>query len=421
MNLHFLKLLLVLTILAFPGLSRKTLQIITIANHGHTFPKNGKIGKYITNKSTQYKVPENSESKLYDQLTGNGMRMDYLLGKNLGQAYQEFLASEIKRIDDISIVSSPFPANSMSAQNILLGLLGPKFDTRKFFPYRGYSFPPFKGDLPVNKDIETALPANYYPLPVHTTSQVYNDLFMAYSPSVCNWFANLNKNSKQILKKYIDEINQIISQEPILQSLNSELQNKKGILSAHVNSVEEIDDLINYLRSMRYFDQSFRLNMSVYYALTLTHDIISSSFYFDKFGLQIILTPILNHLTMQINKMLLSREQPLDKLTFPKFLLYSGHEIVVWAFLQAFHLSSTSCLEDIYDRKIRDNCSMRPDYASSIVLELFEDDDTGQVMIGECLLFGLTVRRLLQRKVHEQRHRAQHDRHPLLRLQKELL
>jgi hypothetical protein len=374
--------------------------------NGTTFPNKGKIRKYLKEKMDQYNIPESSEDKLYSQLTGNGMRMDYFLGKNIHDRFEDFLKEDISHINQVHVVSSPVKACSLSAQNVLLSVFGPVFDSRTFYDYRNYSQPPFHGETPDDKGINTALPRGYYPLPVHTTSQDYNDIFMAYSPEVCNWFANLNNKSKKILEKYIDVINQALSQEPILKSLLKEIKKSPSSTALKVENHSDVDDLVDFLRSMRSLDQTFGLNSSVFYSLTLTQDIISSSYYFDKLGLQIILTPILRHLLVQFDKMLLSVSRPMDRMPYPKFSLYSGNEVIIWAFLQAFNLSSTSCLEDLFDRKIIDSCLLRPEFGSSLIFELYQNDDDEEIMIGRPFPFPLDrnqTTRFLINRCHLQR------------------
>ena len=163
----------------------------------------------------------------------------------------------------------------MSAQQILLGLLGPQFDDRRFYPFGKYSTPPFKGNTPDNFDIITSLPNGYYPIPVHASTQNLDPIFEPFSSGICPWFNNINLNSLKSLHKYINEINKIIDQTPVLKNIIREIKNKKSLKFPYIKDVLEAHDLINYLRGMQSLGQTFDLISMETFPLKLSQDILS--------------------------------------------------------------------------------------------------------------------------------------------------
>jgi hypothetical protein len=362
---------------------RNTLQLIILTQNGLTFPEKGHISKYLNKNISQYNIPENSEDLLRGQLTGNGIRQEYLLGEIISEKYQNFLSTQIKNLDEIFILSSPVISSSMSAQNLTLGLLGPNSDERTFYTFGKYSFPPFSGDVPDNSKVKSALPFGYYPFTVKTTAANYDDIFRPYSSNVCLWFYKFNLDSLKLFHKYKNEVNIIVNDTPILQKLVKEIKNNPNLSSPYIKTIYDVFNLVDYLKSMKKLGVDFNLHKSIWDLLILLNDILMSQQYFDEEGLQVILTPLVKNIKSKIDQMISSISNPMDNIVYPKVAIYSGYDITIWALLQLFGMSSTSCLEEIFNRKLVENCFMKPDFGSNIIFELYRDENSGQLFIGK--------------------------------------
>lgn len=255
-------------------------------------------------------------------------------------------------------------------------------DTRKFNPFRNYTYPPFPGKIPDDSDLFTVLPKGYYPFPVHMMSPEKNFIFQPFLPEVCYRFNEVNGFDEELSKKYKNRVNLIIKQIPILEKLAQELTENPKLSYPYFQKNSEFLFFFNYLRSMYYLEEKFNLNKYVYLTLTLCENIIGSIEYFEDEKLRIYLTPILKHINSQILKLLKARTHPLDNRDYPKVILYSGNSINIWAFLQLFGMSSTSCLEDLYNMKILPDCYLKPFYGSSLIFELYETPEISEVQIG---------------------------------------
>lgn len=302
--------------------------------------------------------------------------MDYFLGRAIADRYGDFLQTRVKNLNDILVMTSSSGASSMSTQNLMLGLMGPNFDSRRFYKLGNYSRPSFVGDLPDNKHLVSALPDGFYPFPVHAVSRVDNDLFMPYSQSMCKWFYSYNFSGQKLITKYLTQVDSVLADVPILQEILGHLTGRPVTSRPFVKTIWEVDQLMKYLRSMRFLGQNFGLGKSVSSILNLAHDILLSDHFFNEQGKRIILTPILTHMKAQIDEAVAN--QP----GHTKLSVYVGDDLNIWSFLQLLGLSSTSCLEAIFDHQIVENCQMRPEFGQSIIFEIYREADQNEVQIG---------------------------------------
>ena len=376
-RLNVWSLLLVSVLSSSAASSRETLKLGVLAQKSVTFPAAGPLTKYLKQQLAQYKTPEQLERRLYGQTTGNGARMDYFLGKALSDRYADFLGARVKNLNDILVTTSSSASSSMSAQNLMLGLMGPGFDSRRFYKLGKYSHPPFAGDVPDNKGVVSALPRGFYPFPVRAVSKVDDDLFMPYSQSMCKWFYSYNFSGQKLISKYLEQVNSVVAELPLLQEILRHQAPRPPQTGRFVSSIWDVNRLVNYLRSMRHLGENFGLSKQVSSVLSLSRDILLSDHYFNEQGKRIILTPILRHIKAQIDGALAERPG------HAKLSVYVGDDLNVWSFLQLLGLSSTGCLEAIFDHQIVENCLMRPEFGHSVVLELYREGSRGDVLIGK--------------------------------------
>lgn len=365
-------LILIFSISTFQNLinaERELKQVITLIRHGARFPIIGPINKYLSNNSKL-----GSDSQLRSQLTGNGLKMSYLLGNKMQSKYVDFLP-QITKMSDIYKISAPNQRNQASSQAFFQGLFEKKLDQKVFdIPSRLYT-PPFDGLSTDDSGIYYALPYNYYPIPTDTVSSLDSNIFDPWTSDQCHRFSEFSGNIEHVASKYFQAAVSTISSNETIQSLIPEIFDKDD--KKNVDNQEQLYKLVDYFLSMQNLGQDFGIDPTVIESLHLSNAILASMFHFTEDALKVQATNLIDVITDKISLVEDNKE-------YPKIVALFGHDINIWAFLQIFKLSSTQCLKDQFDHKSPEHCFGPPEYAASLNFEVYKENN--KITIGNKLI-----------------------------------
>lgn len=276
----------------------------------------------------------------------------------------------------------------MSAQAFLLGIYDhfdkPQFDEED----TDYSVPQFDAEAPDDDGVKSALPNRYYPFPVLQVDGTFSPMFEAYHTQTCREFSTFSSSVEKYMKRYYGKANEIIGENDALVRI---IQDIKGDSSTDVK-IKKPQDLwviVDYLSSMKYLGVEFGLPSTVVSELKMLSMILESFYFFQPRGRDIIVSHLAKKIQVSIDAFESSENKKSSNSEYQPFVFFAGNKLNVWGFLQALGLTSTSCLEDLYDQKSVKNCMLKPPVGSSLIFEIYEDGGEGPYIgkIFSCMQF----------------------------------
>ena len=364
----FVLLTILLAVISEISAERKLLQIISIIRHGARFPQQGKINKYLKDQN----LPGTDEN-IQGRLTGNGLKMSYLLGQKMAKAYEAF-RPDVTQLKDLYKLSASNLRSQLTGQAFFAGFFGNSIDTAKFdLPGRLHS-PPFGGLVTDDSGLTGALPDSYYPIPVDMVSDPEKKLFDPFDTHECTKFAEFGGNVEHLGAKYYDPALATIDSSQILRDLVKEVFDQK--VYENVKNQWELYLFVDYLVSMKNLGVTFGIDESVLDSLHLSSAIIGSMFHFEGDALKVQTTNLINLIESNMDDV-----QGGEEGKYKKMVMLFGHDINIWAFLNVFGQSSSHCLQQMFDHLNPPNCRGPPDFAAALVFEVYKEDDN--ITIGK--------------------------------------
>ena len=310
-------------------------------------------------------------------MTGNGLKMSYLLGQKMAKTYEAF-TPKITQLKDLYKLSASNLRSQITGQAFFAGFFGNSIDTNTFdIPGRLHS-PPFGGLVTDDTGLTGALPDRYYPIPVDMVSDPEKKLFDPFDTLECAKFAEFGGNVEHLGAKYYDPALATIDSSQILRDLVKEVFDQKEY--ENVKNQWELYLFVDYLVSMKNLGVTFGIDESVLDSLHMSSAIIGSMFHFEGDALKVQTTNLINLIESNMDDAQKGVEGE-----YKKMVMLFGHDINIWAFLNVFGMSSTYCLQQLFDHLNPPICNGPPDFAAALVFELYKEDDN--ITIGKLYIW----------------------------------
>lgn len=292
-----------------------------------------------------------------DQLTGNGLRMGYQLGRYLREMYDDFLPEKMNSRRTY-VVSSGVDRTKQFAQAMMLGI----FDF---------------GSLPVQENVEerykvpewidfnvespylTPLPRGFQPVTIHSFAEEEDFVFSPDDPKVCpqsSSYFTLSHPKGDILNE-------------ILPSLLDEIKREweYDTLFPEIDSFQQVGKLYRYLVSRKYLGTSYISDG----LMTKLHFYASMAF-FVKYS-----NPdLIEFATYELNNLLLSFLEAADAgldsqdENYKNLVVLVGHSSNLMLLFIQLRLTTFECLMEQYRGSETVFCPGLPGYASSAFFDV---------------------------------------------------
>ena len=375
------KILIFLTILSFTLQNDdEIVQVILLFRNGSRFPQFGSIYEHLSpeiKKNLNFDPnmePNQIDAILRNQLTGNGIRQVYGLSQKIikESIYKDFLKNEIKKESDVYALASNTRKTLDSAQILLFGLLGEKMQEKQKSENLNtiYHRPLYPWDDNLESAMETPLPNGTYNFPIHSVNKDRNRIFLAYKKNTCKAFFNFGENLVNADKDFMKDLNEkIISKYDNLKKVLKELKESKLLdepVSEEISSATVLYYFTDYLEAMRKIGVQFipdkdGKESEDWIELLKISDYYKSLYFFEQKAMTVQLNYLIQNMRNKIRDMynfkkipypsssneknnLNGEAQVLTSPFFHKFVVYAGHDINIWAFLNNFGLTNSQCL-----------------------------------------------------------------------------
>lgn len=329
----------------------KIVQVLTLIRHGARSGNSNLLKTELVEKVGTGK------------LTGNGHRMVYELGTKIKNQYPDIF-NDYFQSDQITVYTSSSGRCMQSASSFLMGLMplesGPEI-TLKNATSSKYFRPPIAG-FDSQLDEEFALPKGFQTVSVISAPYSLDMLFQPWIQYVCpgyggealeSYYASVEKYShlareaSDKLKAIGIDANEILKKDYFSLSeigfIYDEIVSYKYYMGKEYPGVQD-KSLIDHLKRLSAFEFNFWF----------------PSLDFTKF--------FTDSMSRSILKFMKAKKEARYS---PKFVLYSGHDINVYAYMLLFNLTSQEChLESVKSGTL--NCEDHPGFASSITFELIK-------------------------------------------------
>lgn len=295
------------------------------------------------------------------QLTTNGFRMGYILGKFLRQKYNNFFTDQFD-YQNSYIIASQLERCKQTAQAIMLGLFDFEQFNEELKVHPSFLIPEWFG-FDQNVTFKTPLPKSYQPMPIQSYLENENFVFEPDEPLIC----------PQHQKRY--DLEDSIEISPILKKINEflpKLNNpifdyKKLINKDKMEYLKDFSDVPDYYISQRFRGNDLGLSYEDFKTLERIDTIMIN---YQNFKLpeinKYIFTELAKRIIIQLENLL---EDIKINTKVKKFALFSGHDTNVLAILLAGKLVKFDCLNDNGD------CTVNPPYCSFVLFEVYQEND----------------------------------------------
>lgn len=304
-------------------------------------------------------------------ITGNGMRMHFVLGSQLRKNYPTVFTDTFKNTD-FEIKSSSVYRCIMSAQSHLLGMyplgLGEAF-TLTSNDHKGQ--PPFAGltETFVNA---SALPEAIRPFPYSVSSVETDYLFFPSMLKTC-----------PTASKYSDDLNakKIASYNYLITSLDSELKAAGFDPKKLYNKDNYTINLVSFL----YDEMKSYFNYYGTYYQGVTEDLFNKMYRVANLNFKVLFPDEKMERLMSdgVARDIIDGLQAVvsgnSKL---KFRMFSGHDTGLWNHMLRYNLTDEQCLVDKIQKGTSQRpCEDMPDFASTFVYELAKKNNLFYVRV----------------------------------------
>ena len=335
------------------ALCRDTKMLVVLAGNGARYPG-------TVDKEGEYRRGEVSE---------NGLRMSYLLGKYLRQQYDKSLLPQRFNFNENWVLASGAANAQMSAQALMLGVYDFGSLSEPLKVDARYYKPEWK-DFDIQIDFQSPLPKGFQPVPVHSFQPGENFAFTPFDWNLCPLMkAYTLQNSGDQGQKILNYAN------AVLDELRKEGFNPEQILGKkeRLTEVREFDRVADYITANKYVGKDFGISDALYNKIVVVQSMQANYVYFKD-------PQVSSYMFTELGKIIvdkLSETQASiakDDKSYSKFILLEGNDINIFNMLSLAKLTSFECLEQLYQGKQADHCYLIPPYASSVIFEMYSEN-----------------------------------------------
>ena len=304
------------------------------------------------------------------ELTGNGMREHFVLGKEIRNRYGNLLPA----IYDPKLFNVRSTMYNRTVQSIHSQLYGAFTDGNEqnapqmpqpYDPVLAY--PPLMSHIQYSDFGNSALPNNYTPIPVHVSETKYDQLLKGYQGKACpieNLLWEGQKNAIVTEKQsFIEEAKPLIKEAIANKWIESKDPNTFDTLSETAYMFDTIKADLNSGKPIPFYPNSSTWKKYEYLYNVFHHYMYNGNPVQYQLGSSIYLNDVLNTL---INKTKGLRSE--------KYIIHSSHDSNLVSILSAFNILNVTCFESQYKNpKYNNSYCVFPSYASTLFFELWAD------------------------------------------------
>ena len=302
----------------------------------------------------------------WGELSSVGMRQHFNLGQALRKNYIDDIhfLSESFNPDELHVRSTDYNRTIVSALSQLYGLYplgsGPELP-KGLDP--SLELPPYNG-IKNHSGADFALPLAFQPIPIHVVPLKEDYLLRPYD-EICEYSSEITKrieNSEEY-KKWNEEF------KPTLQELGNLLnlteEKKKSI------TINDASDIFDVFMDDIWANKPIPQNISkeLWNNLTLIYNLV---IYYNLGG---ILDISRFYATPFFREIIETFDQKLRNPSSLKWKMYSAHDWTIGAFTPALNITDYKCAEEVIrtGKSNALNCATYPDFATSLLLELHQE------------------------------------------------
>lgn len=300
-------------------------------------------------------------------LTGNGVRMHYVLGTQLRKDYPSLFNDEYN-YKDFDILSSPVYRTIQSASSQLLALYPLGTGEKYTLPSdSNLGLPPFAGAA---KDFESefALPHGYRPIPYTVENP---ELDMDFFPSLYHYCPNAEKYEINLALKKLEQY----KNKPIIQNLREQMIalgfDSKAIYGTETWNVDTMSYIYDEAKSIYNYNLTYLGNMTAEYfrQIELDNNLNYAWLFADEKLERFISDGIARRLVNGLEAIVNNKSQV-------KFRMFSGHDTGIFAHMLRLNLTNEECiLKKLHNESSVENCQDVPEFAATMLYELNKKGD----------------------------------------------
>jgi hypothetical protein len=341
----------ILALAVIDVVARDTKLVMVLARHGARYP-----------------IAAGIDERRKGEITENGLRMCYLLGKFIRIKYADFFPAKFNYNRNY-VLASGLPRTQMSAQSLMLGIYDFNSLTDPLKVDRKYYTPEWEG-FDIVDDLITPLPEGFQPIPVHSYQPEENFAFESFNFDLCpkvKAFTLADTDSQgQELLGYLNLV---------LVDLKNEGFDYKDILGTDtLENVMYFYILADYIIASRYTGKVDNISDKLFDKIYLLYSMTLNYIFFRE---QNHAKYFISELAALMVAQFEGAKAALDKGDdhFNQFVLFHGHDINLMNVLSLVGLSSYECLKNLYLGKSDSNeCMKSPPYSSSFIFEMYNED-----------------------------------------------
>jgi hypothetical protein len=355
--------LIVFLVLLHSDLARETKMLLVLNRHG-----------------ARYSYGKHEDKAKEMRITQNGVRMGYILGKNLRTKYPEFFPPKFVNQENYIAASTP-SRTQMTAQAIMIGLYDKgSLDTKITVDDR-FARPDWKGSNVPKPEFDTPLPHGFQPFPIRAAAEPDNTMLNPYGAKICPKIYPIEKRLVTVYtQKLLQEIN------AFLPKLNTAEFDYKKIANATV--LEWADDfgkISDYLLTRKFLGQDLGVKPELYDRAQKLQTAQLLASYFSREDLtRFQITELTRFMADSIDK---STQKIEEKKPHAKFFLFSAHDLNIVNYLLVTDNFSKKCFSS--ESFSVDDCIEMPGFASAIVWEVYQEN--GELLV-ESTLNGKSIK-----------------------------
>lgn len=316
-----------------------------------------------------------------EQLTGIGMRMQHYLGRTMRNNYQSIF-DESFNVSQMDAYATNFNRTIASGLSQFTGL---------FDMFKGPDLPFDESDsrlqppkLTINPQMgfKTALPKGYTPIPIYSK---LNQRIMQIIRDDCPYANKRALAAKKSLGEYL------LSKPKVLELV------KEGALKYGINDISDINykgrgdrsidiETLFFLGDFTLQDYLHNPNPTIpkyeqgnpsilYHQLEAAYSIATLARFNDTDFTRSVISDLLYEIKSRMEKKIV------DPTYQKRFVLYSGHDDMITAILQAIGYLDPTCLINSLIDGVYRQCRPTPDLASAIIWELHEENNRNFIKV----------------------------------------
>ena len=294
------------------------------------------------------------------ELTQNGFRMAYLLGKYLRKKYSHFFPKKLNFDNNYIITSTPSRCR-LSAQAVMLGIYDFNSLDDPIELTIDFWKPEWIGVVP-EVDFSSVLPKGFIPIPIHSLEVEENFLFGSFAGQTCMLSEfKVKKGNPRKSKALIAAIN-LFAKKLVTNKFDYKSISKKEV----IETLADFIDVPDYIVTRRYQGDDLGISEEVYQEmLRFKVSIIMDYFFHDSDMAKYIYTELAFELIKHLESALEILEEGKE---LNKFVLLSGHDLNILSLFLATGYLKNDCI------KKDGECTLNPPYSSSLIFEVYEKD-----------------------------------------------